>query len=170
MNKKLLMLTLVPLVLTVMLAPVMAKPIGPQKAGEKNPNMEIMPPNPGPPPTAGGVEAFLPNGGMRSWSANTSEMPIDIIHGLDASRAKGLMNKAEVITPSGLEEWMMMVILDPETALENLKNQWFYFSYDTLVAMFMMEGLNAEDAAAMASVWPDGMYVSFVNLGPTWDA
>jgi hypothetical protein len=170
MNKKLLMLTLVSLVLPLMLTSAVAKSVGPQKAGEKNPNMEIMPPDIGPPPTAGGVEAFLPSGGIRSWSANTSEMPIDIIHGLDASRAKGLMKKAEVITPSGLEEWMMMLILDPETALENLKNKWFYFSYDTLVAMFMMEGYNSEDAAAMASMWPDGMYVRFVNLGPTWDA
>ncbi len=170
MNKKLLMLTLTPLVLLMMLTPAMAKQIGPQKAGEKNPNMEVVPPNPGPPPTAGGVDASLPNGGIRSWSANTSEMPIDIIHGLDASRVKGLMNKAEVVTPSGLEEWMMMLLMDPETALENLKSKWFYFSYDTLVAMFMMEGYNAEDAAAMALPWPDGMYVRFVNVGPTWDA
>jgi len=170
MNKKLLRFTLISLVLLVMVAPVMAKPIGPQKAGEKNPNMKIVPPAPGPPPTAGGVDAFLPSGGTHSWMANTSEMPIDIMLGLDASKAKGLINKAEEITPSGLEAWMMMIFLDPETALEAFKNKWFYMPYETLVALFIIEGYTPEDAAAEASKWPEGMYVRFVNVGPTWDA
>jgi hypothetical protein len=166
--KKVLIPVLALLVL-LMITPVLAKPIGPQKAGEKNPHVEIVPPDPGPPATAGGADAILPNGGTHTWMANTEEMPIDFMHGLDASKAKGLMNKAEEITLSGLEAWMMM-LLDPETALEALKNKWFYFSYEALVALFMMEGYTPEDAAAEASMWPEGTYVRFVNVGPAWDA
>ncbi|UCC27403.1 MAG: hypothetical protein JSW29_04790 [Candidatus Bathyarchaeota archaeon] len=154
----------------LMIAPVMAKPIGPQKAWEKNPNMEIVPPDPGPPATAGGVDAYLPSGGTHSWMANTEEMPIDFMLGLEASKAKGLIKKAEEITPSGLEAWMMMILLEPETALEAVRNTWFYMPYETLVAMFIMEGLTPEEAAAAASMWPEGMCARFVNVGPTWDA
>jgi len=170
MNRKLLMFTLAPLIFSFMVASVVTKPIGPQRAWEKNPNLELMPPDPGPPATAGGVEAFLPSGGIVSWTANTSEMPIDIIHGLNASKAKGLIKKAEEITPSGLEAWMMTILLEPETALEALKTKWFYMPYETLVAMFIMEGLTPEEAEAMASMWPEGMYVRFVNVGPAWNS
>jgi len=165
-NKQVLMLALIPLVVSVMMTPAMAKPIGPQKAGEKNPHMEIVPAGPGPPATAGGVDAYLPSGGTHSWMANTEEMPIDIMFGLDASKARGLINKAEEITPSGLEAWMMMILFDPETALETLKNKWFYMPYETLLALFIIEGYTPEDAAAEASMWPEGMYVRFVNVGP----
>jgi len=34
----------------------------------------------------------------------------------------------------------------------------------------MMEGYTPEDAAAEASMWPEGTYVRFVNVGPAWDA
>ncbi len=170
MNRKLLMFTLAPLILSLMVASAVTKPIGPQRAWDKNPNLELMPPDPGPPATAGGVEAVLPNGGIHSWMANTSEMPFDIMHGLNASKAKGLIKEAEEITPSGLEAWMMTILLDPETALEALKNKWFYMPHETLVAMFVMEGFTLEEAEAMASMWPEGMYVRFVNVGPAWNS
>lgn len=167
--KKVLIPVLAFLVL-LMITPVMAKRIGPQKAGEKNPNMVIVPPDPGPPATSGGVDAYLPSGVIRTWMANTEEMPIDIMHILDPPKAKGLINKAEEITPTGIVDWMMMLFMEPETALEALENKWFYLPYETLVALFIFEGYTPEDAAAEASMWPDGIYLRFVNVGPTWNA
>ena len=161
MNKKLLMVTLIPLALLMMVTPVMAKPIGPQKAVGKNPHLI---------PTPEGVEALLPSGGVHSWMADTELMAIDIMHCLDASKAKGLANKAITIAMDDLEGWMMLIMFEPEAALEALKNKWFYLPYDTLVLMFTLEGLSPEEAAAMASMWPEGMYCRFVNVGPTWDA
>jgi len=155
----------------LMVAPVMAKSIGPQNAGDKNPNMVIMPPDPGPPATSGGVDAYLPSGVMRSWMANTEEMPIDIMHILDPSKvAEGLINKAEEITSTGIVDWMMMLMLDPETALETLENKWFYMPYETLVALFIMEGYTPEEAEATAAMWPDGLYLRFVNVGRNWNS
>ncbi len=170
MNKKILMLALMPLMLSVMMTSAMAKPIGPQKGGEKNPNMVIVPPEPGPPASSGGVDAYLPSGGLHSWMANTEEWPFDIMHCIIASKAKGLINTAVEISPSEIETWMWMMMLNPEIAVEALKNKWFYWPYETLVALFMLEGLDQEAAEAAASMWPDGMYLRFINVGPTWDA
>jgi len=86
MNKKLLMFTLVPLVLSVMVVPAMA--IGPQKA-EKNPHNMITPE---------GAELLLPSGGFHSWMADTEAWYIDYEHGIDASKAKGLARRATAIT------------------------------------------------------------------------
>jgi len=63
-----------------------------------------------------------------------------------------------------------MIFFDPETALETFKNKWFYMPYETLVALFIIEGYTPKDAAEKASEWPEGIYVRFVNVGPTWDA
>jgi len=159
MNKKLLIFTLVPLVLLMTVTSAMAKPIGPQKSN--NPHIMITPE---------GVEVLLPSGGVHSWMADTELTPIDFMLCLDASKAKGLTNKATTIEVEDLEEWMTLIMTDPETALEDLKNKLFYLPYDTLVLMFTLEGLSEEEAEAMASMWPDGMYCRFVNVGPTWDA
>jgi len=162
MNKKVLMFTSMLLVLLVIVAPAMAKPIGPQKAVGKNPHI--------PEATPEGVEALLPSGGVHSWMADTELMAIDFMHCLDASKAKGLVHNAITIAVEELEGWMMLIMFDPETALEALGNKWFYLPYDTLVLMFTLEGFSEEEAVAMASMWPDGMYCRFVNVGPTWDA
>ena len=136
----------------------MAKPIGPQKAVGKNPHIpEAMPE---------GVEALLPSGGVHSWMADTELMAFDIMNCLDASKAKGLAHRATTIGVDDLEGWMTLIMLDPEAALEALKNKWFYLPYETLVLMFTMEGADPD----MADMWPDGMYCRFVNVGPTWDA
>ena len=159
MSKKLLMFTLIPLALLMLVTSAMAKPIGPQKSN--NPHIMITPE---------GVEVLLPNGGVHSWMADTELTAIDFMLCLDASKTKGLANKAVTIAVEDLEGWMTLIMLDPEAALEVLKNKWFYMPYDTLVLMFTLEGLPPEEAAAMAAMWPDGMYCRFVNMGPTWDA
>ena len=149
MNKKLLMFTLIPLVLSVMVAPTMA--IGPQKA-EKNPHIMITPE---------GVELLLPSGGFNEWTSDTEFWYMDFEHGLDASKAKGLIHKATTITLLDIMEAMT----DPEAALE-AENKWFYISYEVLVEMFItLGGLTPEEAEAMAAMWPEGIYVRFVNVG-----
>ena len=121
--KKLLMLTLIPLVLSLLAAPAMAKSIGPQKAVGKNPH--IM-------PTPEGVEALLPSGSFNEWTANTSAWYMDFVHGLDASKAK--IRNAMPLTMADLMELMT----DPAAALE-AENKWGYMSYDVLLTMFMVE-------------------------------
>jgi len=149
MNKKLLMFTLVPLVLSVMVVPAMA--IGPQKA-EKNPHNMITPE---------GAELLLPSGGFHSWMADTEAWYIDYEHGIDASKAKGLARRATAITLADILE----VMTDPEAALA-AENTWFYISYEVLVEMMMtLGGLTQEEAEAMAAMWPEGVYVRFVNVG-----
>ena len=149
MNKKLLMFTLVPLVLSVMVVPAMA--IGPQKA-EKNPHNMITPE---------GAELLLPSGGFHSWMADTEAWYIDYEHGIDASKAKGLARRATAITLADILE----VMTDPEAALA-AENTWFYISYAVLVEMMMtLGGLTQEEAEAMAAMWPEGVYVRFVNVG-----
>jgi len=146
--KKLLMFTLMPLALLVMVVPAMAKPIGPQKA-EKNPNIMITPE---------GVELLLPSGGFNEWTADTDLWFMDFMHGLDASKAK--IPNALPLTIDDIIELMTV----PEAALE-AENKWGYVSYEVLVELFIMEGLDPVDAEAMAAMWPEGIYVRFVNVG-----
>jgi len=146
MNRKLLMLTLIPLVLSVIVSPAMA--IGPQKA-EKNPHAEI---------TIEGVGLTLPSGGFNEWMADTEFWYLDFVHGLDASKAK-IPNAL----PLTMED-LIGLMTDPEAALE-AENKWGYISYEVLVQLFMMEGYTQEEAEAMAAMWPNGIYVRFVNVG-----
>jgi len=138
-----------PLVLLVMVAPAMAKSIGPQKAVGKN--RHIM-------PTAEGVEALLPSGGVHSWTNDTEFWYFDFMHMLNASKAK---------IPNALNLMMTDIIemMGNATAALEAENMWGYMSQAVLVDMFIMEGLSPEDAAVMAAMWPEGLYVRFVNVG-----
>ena len=146
------MLGMALLVLCVV-APVMAKPIGPQKA-VKNPNIIITPE---------GVELLLPSGGANEWMANTELSALDFIHMLDASKAK--IPNAMLLTLSDLTG----LITNPAVALE-AENKWGYISHDVLVELLILEGLTREQAEAMASMWPEGLYIRFVNIGKNWDS
>ena len=154
MKSRLLTISVV-LLLALAVTPVMAKPIGPRKSN--NPHIEID-------ETTGEVGHFLPNGGIHSWMADTELMAIDFMRVLNASKARGLTHKATTISVDILVSWMETV-MNPETALA-YENEWFYMPKDTLELMFTLEG---EDPA-MASMWPEGIYVRFVNIGPTWNA
>lgn len=136
MNKKLLMFTLIPLVLSVMVAPVMG--IGPQKA-EKNPNA-MFPPH--------GVQLPLPSGVFNEWMADR-ESPIDRVHILNASKFK--IRNAFPLT-------------DPATLLL-LENKWVYISQTVFVDLLMSFGYPRIEAEAIAAMYPDGIYFMFVNVG-----
>ena len=150
--KKVLVPVIALLVLCIV-APVTAKPIGPQKA-VNNPHIIITPE---------GVELMLPSGGAHSWMADTELSAMDFMNILDASKAH--IPNAMIVTLADLIELMT----HPEAALE-AENTWGYISYDVLVQLFMFEGLSPEEAAAMASMWPEGIYVRFVNVGKNWNS
>ena len=104
------------------------------------------------------AEFLLPSGGVHSWTADTEFWYIDFMHALDASKAK--IPNALPLTMADIIELMT----DPAAALE-AENKWGYMSYEVLVEMFILEGLSPEEAIAMASMWPEGMYIRFVNVG-----
>ncbi len=153
MNRKFLLFAFVLLAMCMTATSAMAKPIGPQKTVGKNPHIHESTPE--------GVEALLPSGGFHSWTAETEFWYMDFEHGLDASKAKGLIHKATTIEFADIIE----VMSDPEAAVE-AQNKWFYMPYEVLVEMMVdLGGLAPEEAEAMAAMWPAGVYVRFVNVG-----
>ena len=136
MNKKILMFTLLPLVLSVIVAPVMA--IGPQKA-EKNPHIIVVP---------HGVQLPLPSGVFNEWMADR-EGPMDRVHILNASKFK--IRKA-------------FVLADPAD-LFGLENKWVYISQGVFVQLLMMFSYTEPEAIAIAAMYPNGIYFMFVNVG-----
>lgn len=60
-----------------------------------------------------------------------------------------------------------------ETAAQETENKWGYMSNEVLVEMItmelIMEGVPPEEAAEiaeeMAAMWPEGMYIRYVNVG-----
>jgi len=151
------------LLVLCVVAPVMAKPIGPQKA-VKNPHISITP---------DGVELLLPNGGVHEWMANTKLSAIDFVHMLNASKVK--IPNAMPLNISDL----MGLMTNPEAALE-AENKWGYISHDVLVQLFILEIMAADPtltyeqaqaiATAMAAMWPEGLYARFVNVGKNWNS
>ena len=150
--KKILMPVMALLALCV-IAPVAAKPIGPQNA-VKNPHIMITPE---------GAEILLPSGGIHEWMADTESSAMDFIHILDASKVD--IPNAMPITVDDL----IAMMLNPEAALE-AEHIWAYISYDVLVELFMFEGFSREQAEELASPWPEGVYVRFVNMGKNWNS
>lgn len=150
--RKILVPVIALLVLCVV-APVAAKPIGPQNA-VKNPHIMITPE---------GAEMLLPSGGIHEWMADTELSAMDFINMLDASKVS--IPNAMPVTFDDL----IAMMLHPEAALE-AEHKWGYISYDVLVELFMFEGFTREQAEALASPWPEGVYVIFVNIGPYWNS
>ena len=146
----------IPLLLlsTLMMTPVMAKSIGPQKA-VGNPHITVTPDV--------GVDFLLPSLGMHSWMVHTELGSADFMNVLDASKAH--IRNAMTLTLLDLTA----IMTDPEVALE-AESMWGYISYDVLVELLILEGFSPEEAAAMASMWPEGVYIRFVNVGKTWDS
>ena len=136
------------------IAPAMAKPIGPQKA-VNNPHFIVIRP--------GTVEHLLPSGGANEWTGNTESSAIDLVHILDASKAK-IPDAIPLTLPD-----IIGLMTNPEAALE-FENKWAYFSHDVFVQLYILLGLSEEEATAIASRWPEGAYVRFVNVGKNWDS
>lgn len=148
-------LMLVPLVFLLMLVstvtPVMA--IGPQKA-EKNPHIGI---------TVEGAELVLPSGVVNEWVANREIGVMDFEHILDASKAKIL--NAMPLTVAEL----IGTMTDPETALQ-YENKWGYMSNAVIEGFFewlisIGYPITPEEVALIVSMYPEGMYIMFVNVG-----
>lgn len=137
----------------LMSVPVMAKSIGPQNA-VNNPHIMI---------TAEGAELLLPSGGVQEWVADTEVGAWDFTHALDASKAH--IPNAVSLSVSDLIEMMT----DPEAGLE-MENKWGFMSYNVLVELLIMGGLTREEAEAAASMWPEGVYARFVNVGKNWNS
>jgi hypothetical protein len=149
-----LMAAFVLLLVTAMCVPVMAKSIGPQNAAN-NPHITVAP--------GEGVELLLPSGVVLEWMADTEVGAIDFMHILDASKAH--IPNAMVLSVDDL----LGLMTDPEAALE-VENKWGFVSYEVMVELFMLEGFSEEEAEAMASMWPEGVYARFVNVGKNWNS
>jgi hypothetical protein len=132
----------------------MAKPIGPQKATQ-NPHFIVTRP--------GTVELLLPSGVAAEWTSNTESDAIDFVHMVDASKAR-----IPDAIPLTLPE-IIGLITNPEAALE-FENTWAYFSHDTFVQLYIALGLSEEQATTIASRWPEGAYVRYVNVGNNWNS
>jgi hypothetical protein len=142
------------LLVSLMSVPVMARSVGPQNA-VNNPQIMIVP--------GEGVELLLPNGVVLEWLADTEVSAVDFMHILDASKAH--IPNAMVLSLDDL----MVLTTDPEAALE-LENKWGFVSYQVMVELFMLEGFSEEEAEALASMWPEGVYARFVNVGKNWNS
>lgn len=147
------MVSLVILLVCVMSVPVVAKSIGPQNA-VNNPHIMIAPE---------GVELLLPSGVVLEWVADTEMSAMDFVHILDASKAH--IPNAMVLSVDDL----IGLMIDPEGALM-LENKWGFVSFEVMVELFVLEGFSQEEAEAAASMWPEGVYARFVNVGKNWNS
>lgn len=132
----------------------MAKSIGPQKAVD-SPHFIIT--------RQGTVEHLLPSGGAIEWTANTELGAVDFVHLLDASKAK-IPNTMPLTIPD-----LIGLMTNPEAALE-FENKWGHISHADLVQLYIILGLSEEAAIEIASRWPEGAYVMFVNMGKNWNS
>jgi hypothetical protein len=132
----------------------MAKPIGPQKA-TNNPHYTVTRP--------GTVEHMLPSDVANEWTNNTETGAIDFIHIIDASKAH-IPNAI----PLNITQ-IVALMTNPEAALE-FENTWAYFSHETLLQLYMALGLTEQQATEIASRWPEGAYIRYINIGNSWNS
>lgn len=155
MNKKVLMFTLIPLVLSVMVAPAVAKPIGPRgRAVEKNRHLEI--------PEEGELELILPSGVGHIW-IDTDFGVMDSSNWKNATKFK--IRKAVNLTVGELASMFMGDV--------TYENRWTYIELQVLldfIDMMVGMGLMDETQGDLAknefiTYFPEGMYYKFVNVG-----
>lgn len=135
------------LLLSFVLAPVAARPIGPTKA-QRNPNIIMQ----------DGETVLLTPGGVQHEFYDTEAGVIDYLHILNASKVDW-SNRVPSLSLAELQSMMT----DPEVALEH-ENEWGYVSQSVLFDLLSL--FYGEDVAgAIASMWPAGMYMRFANVG-----
>lgn len=155
MNKKLLMFTLIPLVLSVIVAPAIAKPIGPRgRAVEKNRHLEITP--------EGETEIILPSGVGHIWM-DTDWGVMDSSNWKNATKFK--IRNAVDLTAVDLANVFMGDL--------TYENRWTYVELqvlldfiDMMVGMGLISAAEGEEAKTeFTTYFPEGMYFRFVNVG-----
>jgi hypothetical protein len=141
-----LMMVVVFLLLASVLSPVTAKSIGPTKA-QRNPNIILQ---------DGETVLLTPGGVQHEWYDTAGWM--DFIHILNASK----VDWGDRVPSLSLAE-LRTIMTYPEVALE-FENKWGYVSQSVLFDLLKL--FYPEDMAwAIASMWPEGMYLMFVNVG-----
>jgi len=109
------------------------------------------------------VELLLPSGVAHEWVADTEISVMDIEHILNASEFK--IRNAMPITIEDLME----IMTDPEAALQ-AENKWGYMSYQVMEDFFewlisIGYPVTPEEVELILSMYPEGMYIMFVNVG-----
>jgi len=134
------------LLFAFMLAPVAAKPIGPVKS-EKNPNIVMH----------DGETVLLTLGGVQHEWYDTEAGWMDFINILNASKVDWPW------VPSLSVAQVLTLMTDPVAASE-FENKWIHMSQAVLFDLLKL--FYPEDVAwAIASMWPAGMYLMYVNVG-----
>jgi len=145
---KFLVPALLVLILSVVAMPVMA--IGPFQAAEvgNNPNLSL---------PAGNPTLDTPSGVHNLWGEFTGIFN----HWINASKGEGKMNNAVIVGPNA--DVTLSYLL---THLSEYENTWIYFSQIGFKAFLIYgQGIPAEEAEELASIYPDGIYWHFVYVG-----
>lgn len=135
------------LLLSFVLVPVAARPIGPTKT-QKNPNIIMH----------DGETVLLTPGGVQNEWRDTETSVFDFFHILNASK----MERPRVRTFNLTE--IIALMMDSVAALK-FENKWGYISQETLLGLLLFMGTQQPEAEAIATMWSDGMYFRFVNVG-----
>lgn len=148
-GKKVLVLLVPVLVLSMLLTVPAAMAIGPDQAAEvgNNPNLSI--------PTVNPI-LDTPSGVHNLW---TSTGHFD--HWINASKGEGKMNNAVIVGPTA--DVTLLYLL---THVSEYENRWIYFTKIGFKAFLIYgNGFTEEKAEEEASLYPDGIYWHLVYVG-----
>jgi hypothetical protein len=146
-GKKVLVLLVPVLVLSMLLAIPAAIAIGPEHAVEVGNNPNLSSPR-------GNPVLDTPSGVHNVWTSVFN-------HWIDASKGGGKMNNAVIVGPTA--DVTLAYLL---THLSEYENTWIYFS-QTAFKYFLIyaQGMTAEEAGAAADLYPYGIYWQYVTVG-----
>ena len=98
-----------------------------------------------------------PSGVHNVWIEDTGHFH----HWINASKGEGKMNNAVIVGPNA--DVTLSYLL---THLSEYENTWIYFSQIGFKAFLIYgQGIPAEEAEELASIYPDGIYWHFVYVG-----
>ncbi len=150
-GKKVLVLLVPVLVLSMLLTLPAAMAIGPDQAVEvgNNPNLSA---------PSGSPILDTPSGVHNVWSVSTETFS----HWINASKGEGKMNNAVIVGPTA--DVTLQYLL---THISEYENTWIYFTQIGFKAFLIYgNGFTAEEAEDAASLYPDGIYFHFVQHSP----
>ncbi len=149
-GKKVLVLLVPVLVLSLLLLVPAAMAIGPEQAAEvgNNPNLSIPGANP---------VLDTPSGVHNVWSESAGIFN----HWISASKGEGKMNSAVIVGPSGDVKLTYLF-----AHLSEYENTWIYFNQLVFKAFLINgQGMTEQEAGDTAALYPDGIYWHFVFVG-----